>query len=101
MTSPSARDERKQVRLYVAGDGPNSESAIATLRSLLTEFSEAPVDLEIIDVLEEPERALRDRVLITPMLVKVAPPPERRILGRLGDRTTLLTVLGLEERRHG
>jgi hypothetical protein len=35
------------------------------------------------------------------MLVKVAPPPERRILGRLGDRTTLLTVLGLEERRHG
>jgi len=97
MRSPGARDGRREVRLYVAGDGPNSEFAIATLRSTVAEFSEIDVDVEIVDVIKEPERALRDGVLITPMLVKVAPLPERRILGRLADRRMLLSVLGLEE----
>jgi circadian clock protein KaiB len=92
---------RTQVRIYVAGDGPNSEGAVAALRALLAEFSEHPIDLEIVNVIQEPERALRDGVLVTPMLVKHAPPPERRMLGRLSDRRLLLSVLGLEELRHG
>jgi len=91
---------RTQVRVYVAGDGPNSEGAIAALRALLAEFSQHAIDLEIVDVIQEPERAMRDGVLVTPMLVKHAPPPERRILGRLSDRRLLLSVLGLEELRH-
>jgi circadian clock protein KaiB len=91
---------RTQVRVYVAGDGPNSDGAIAALRALLAEFSEHAIDVEIVDVIQEPERAMRDGVLVTPMLVKHAPPPERRILGRLSDRRLLLSVLGLEEPRH-
>lgn len=91
---------RTLVRIYVAGDGPNSEGALAALRALLAEHSEHAIDLEIVDVIEEPERALRDGVLVTPMLIKHAPPPERRILGRLSDRRLLLSVLGLEDLQH-
>lgn len=57
------------------------------------------IELEIIDVVKNPERALRDGVLITPMLVRVGPPPERRILGRLSDRAMVLSLLGLEDAR--
>ena len=88
-----------RVRLYVAGDGPNSETAVAALRALLAEFSTRRIELEIIDVVKNPERALRDGVLITPMLVRVGPPPERRILGRLSDRAMVLSLLGLEDAR--
>jgi circadian clock protein KaiB len=100
--APTAGDVRARtlVRIYVAGDGPNSEGAIAALRALLAEFPDHAIDVEIVDVIAEPERAMQDGVLVTPMLVKHAPPPERRMLGRLSDRGLLLSVLGLEELRH-
>jgi hypothetical protein len=36
-----------------------------------------------------------DGILVTPMLVKVCPPPERRILGNLNDHGALLRALDL------
>jgi hypothetical protein len=86
---------RVRVRLYVAGGSPNSTSAAANLRAVLAQFGEHRIDLEIIDVLVEPERGLADGVLVTPMLVKLEPPPGRRLLGNLRDRRALLEVLGL------
>lgn len=81
------------VRLYVAGDSPNSTKAVANLRAALVELSRSPDDVEIIDVLRAPERGLRAGVLVTPMLVRVSPLPERRILGNLSDRAILHGVL--------
>ena len=88
---------RLHVRLYVAGDSPNSARAAANLRAVIAELAGARADVEIVDVLRAPERGLRDGVLVTPMLVRVAPPPERRILGNLSDRAILLGVLSTQE----
>jgi circadian clock protein KaiB len=85
------------VHLFIAGASPNSVAAVAALRALIAEFAGLRIDMEIVDVLVDPQRALRARVLVTPMLLKVEPPPERRILGNLSDRRTLLNVLGLDE----
>jgi circadian clock protein KaiB len=60
-------------------------------------LAHAPDNVEIVDVLKAPERGLEDGVLVTPMLVRVAPPPERRILGNLSDRANLLGVLSPQE----
>lgn len=84
------------VRLYVAGDSPNSASAAQALREALG-ASPKLVQVDVIDVLQEPERALADGVLITPMLVRVSPKPERRILGDLSDRRLLVGVLFQED----
>ena len=94
------RGDQYRVRLYVAGEGPNSQSAIAALRALLAEFAGHRIEVDIVDVLTDPERALRDGVLVTPLLMKLAPLPERRMLGRLSDRPSLLGLLGLEEVPH-
>ena len=83
------------LKLYIAGDGPNSLAAVANLKAALAQFPAHRVDLEIIDVVTDPERGLRDRIFVTPIVVKVAPPPERRILGNLQNRDILLGVLGL------
>lgn len=102
-TAPDAgappADLRPHLRLYVAGESPNSVSALANLRAALAEHAGLSVELEIIDVLRDPGRALRDGVLITPMLVRLRPPPERRVLGNLRDRATLLGALGIEVQR--
>ena len=95
---PSALGLR--VRLYVAGDGPNSARAVTNLRAVIAKLAHAPDDVEIIDVLRAPERGLRDGVLVTPMLIRVSPPPERRILGNLSDRAILLGVLAPGEAPH-
>ena len=86
-----------RVRLYVAGDAPNSLAAVANLRAVLAEFPKHSAEVEVIDVLSDPERALRDGILVTPMLVRFEPSPERRVLGNLRDRGMLLGALGLGE----
>lgn len=86
-----------RLRLYVAGDSPNSVAALAHLRAAVAECANGRADVEIIDILRDPERGLRDGVFVTPMLVKVEPLPERRVLGSLRDRRALLAVLGLHE----
>ena len=46
-----------KLRLYVAGDAPNSRAATANLRAAIADHR---ASVEIIDVLEEPERGLSD-----------------------------------------
>lgn len=94
MSAPAARAQLR-LRLYVADDGPNSTVAIANLEAALAGAAPGTVELEIIDVVRDPERGLRDGILVTPMLVKAAPGPEQRILGNLKDRARLLAILEL------
>jgi circadian clock protein KaiB len=83
-------------RLYVAGDGPNSMQAIANLKSLCREFLPDRHEIEMVDVLREPQRALDDQVLLTPMLLKISPAPIRKIIGTLSQPEVLRHALGLK-----
>lgn len=85
------------LRLYVAGDSPNSIEARANLTALLEGRPPELYDLEVVDFMREPQRALRDGVIVTPTLVKLAPLPLQRIIGTLRERLKVLAVLGLED----
>ena len=82
-------------RLYVAGHGPNSIRAISNLRRLLDSEFNGLHTLQIIDVLKNPELAEVDRILATPTLIRVMPPPEKRVIGDLRDREKVISGLGL------
>ena len=84
-----------QFRLYVAGDGPNSTQAIANLNALCLEHLAERHSIEIVDVLRQPERALNDGIMLTPLLVKLAPAPARRITGTLSQRFAVMQALEL------
>ncbi len=86
-----------RVRLYVAGESPNSVKALANVRGALREHPEHQVTLEVVDVVRDPEMGIRDGVFATPMLVRSEPLPERRVLGNLQDRQLLLGILGFTE----
>ena len=57
---------------------------------------EGRYELEIVDVLEHPQRAEDEKILATPTLIKQLPPPLRRVIGDLSDKEKVL--LGLEVR---
>jgi circadian clock protein KaiB len=86
-----------KLRLYVAGGAPNSVRAIANLAAICKEHLQSAFNLEIIDVLKSPLRALADGVLVTPHLAKLSPSPAAKVVGNLSDRASVLTALGLGE----
>jgi circadian clock protein KaiB len=84
------------MRLYVAGNAPNSVRAIANLAAICKEHLPHAYSLEIIDVLEHPLRALADGVLVTPSLAKLGPGPVTNVIGNLSDTSRVLLALGLK-----
>jgi circadian clock protein KaiB len=91
-----AAASRLVLRLYVAGTSPNSALARRNLLAVIAPLPKDQVTLEIIDVLVESERGLRDGVLVTPTLIRVAPSPEQRVVGNLRDLQALRLGLGIE-----
>src|SRR5207253_11086179 len=89
------RRESFVVRLYVADREATAVRAIANLEALCREFLPRGCELEIIDILREPQRGLDDSIMIAPTLSKLAPPPVRRIFGDLSTRGRLLDAMGL------
>jgi circadian clock protein KaiB len=84
---------RLVLRLYVAGNAPNSLRAIVNARTLCDEHFASGYDLEVVDLLEHPRRALADGVIVTPTLLKLSPLPAQRVIGNLNDTNQLLMVL--------
>jgi circadian clock protein KaiB len=83
------------LRLYVADSAPNSVRAIANLAAICKQHLGDRFELEIIDVLEYPLRALADGIIVTPSLTKVSPSPLAKIVGNLSDTGSVLHALGL------
>jgi circadian clock protein KaiB len=83
-----------RLRLYVAGNAPNSVSAIANIKAICGEHFAFGHELEIVDLIEEPERAAADGILVTPTLLKLLPLPIRRVIGDLSDTAQVLLALG-------
>jgi circadian clock protein KaiB len=84
------------LKLYVTGQSPRAERAIANLRRLCKDELAGCYELEVIDILEHPHLAEEERILATPTLIKQLPPPLRRVIGDLSSRDKVL--LGLDVR---
>jgi circadian clock protein KaiB len=83
-------------RLYVAGDAQNSAQAIVNLTAFCKAYLAERHAIEIVNVFDEPKRALADGILMTPTLVKLAPSPSpQRIVGTLSQTGPVLQALGL------
>jgi len=84
-----------KLHLYMSGETPPSVASAYNLRVLLDKELKGQYSLEVINVLDNPQRAQEDNILATPTLVKVSPPPERRSVGDLSDINKVLLSLGL------
>jgi circadian clock protein KaiB len=90
----AAKIPRLRLRLYVAGNAPNSIRAIENARAICAVHFPATHELEIVDLLEHPQRALADRIIVTPTLIRLSPLPAQRVIGNLSDARQVLLALG-------
>jgi circadian clock protein KaiB len=83
------------IKLYVTGQTPRSQQAIANLRRICEEELSGRYELVVIDVLDRPQLAEDEKILATPTVVKELPHPIRRIIGDLSDSERVLLGLDL------
>jgi circadian clock protein KaiB len=83
------------LRLFVAGNGPNSRQALVNLRRLCQQHLNGHCTIETIDVTKDFEAAVRNNILVTPALILVAPRPRVMILGNLSDSRKVLVAIRL------
>ena len=86
-----------QLRLYLSGDTDRSKKAVKDLKALLEDKLKDQYFLQIINILDDPEKAEDDSILATPTVVKRSPPPMRRVIGDLSKGESVLAKLGLME----
>lgn len=85
----------QSLSLFVTGRSTISERAILNLRTILETALGDDYTLEIIDVLEQPDRAEEARIVATPTLLRSSPPPKRKIIGDMSYEAAVLSGLDL------
>ena len=86
-----------ELRLYIAGQTPNSLAAIANLKKICEDQLSGKYRIEVIDLLEKPQLAKGDQIVAIPTLVRRLPPPVKKIVGNLSR--TERTLVGLDIQR--
>ncbi len=93
MAKPRSRTPTLKLRLYVAGNAPNSLRATGNAKAICEEYFHGRYELEVVDMIEFPRRALADGIIVTPTLLKLTPLPVQRVIGNLSDTDRVLMVL--------
>lgn len=85
------------LRMYVASDTAPSAQARRQLAALRERLGGEHWEVEVIDVFEWPALAEADRVLATPVLIRLIPEPRLSVIGDFGDSDAVASALDLEE----
>jgi circadian clock protein KaiB len=91
-------DNAWALTLYVSGASPRSAQALEAVRRLCDEELAGRVELEVVDVTDEPALAGRDGIVAVPTLVRRLPAPPRQLVGDLADADRLRAGLDLRTR---
>jgi len=83
------------LRLYVAGQTPKSLAAFSNLKQLCEEHLPGRYQIEIIDLVKQPQMAQSDQIVALPTLVRRLPEPLKRIIGDLSNLERVMVGLDL------
>lgn len=89
--------EKYVLKLYITGQTSKSEIAVTNLQKMCNEDLKSEYQLEVIDILENPQLAEDERIIATPTLIKMIPAPLRRIIGDLSEKEQVLLGLDIKE----
>jgi circadian clock protein KaiB len=84
-----------ELRLYIAGQTPNSIAAIANLKKICEDQLAGKYRIEVIDLLKNPQLAKGDQIVAIPTLVRRLPPPVKKIVGNLSKTERALVGLDI------
>ena len=85
-----------ELRLYVAGQTPRSLAAARNLRAFCEEHLPGQYNIEVVDLVKNPQLAKGDQILAIPTLVRRLPSPMRKIIGDLSNTERVLVGFDLK-----
>jgi circadian clock protein KaiB len=94
VNSQSKKERPWHLCLFVTRDSSASAHAIVQLRRIVAEYLPSDSQVEVVDLMDEPERAEEEQILAIPTLVRKSPEPVRRVIGDLSDIHRVLTSIG-------
>jgi circadian clock protein KaiB len=86
---------RWKLVVYVAGETPITQSALENLRRICREHLDQRFRIKVVDLLERPEVAREEGIVVVPTLVRESPLPEKRIFGNLAAADLVTRALEL------
>ncbi len=78
-------------RLYIAGNSPRSIRAVKRIKEICERELPGHYTLEIIDLYQQPARAIADEIVAAPTLVRRMPQPIR-LVGDFSDEQKVMTL---------
>ena len=88
---------RVLMRMYVASDSAPSVQARRQLAVLRERFGGEDWEVEVVDVFEQPALAEADRVLATPVLIRLYPTRRVSVIGDFADLQAVANALDLQQ----
>ena len=92
---PAAIDAEFVLRLYVAGQTPRSQRAVANMQRICADPLKGRYRLEVIDLYQQPQLAEGEQIVAVPALIKRLPAPLRMVIGDMSDTERVLVGLDL------
>ena len=89
------KEEKWELRLYIAGQTPNSVLALKNITKYCKEHLKGKYIIEVIDLLKNPQLAEGDQIFAIPTLVRKVPEPLRKIIGDLSNEDKVLVGLNI------
>jgi circadian clock protein KaiB len=90
-----AKEQKWELRLYIAGKTPKSVLALKNITKYCNEHLKGKYSIEIIDLLKNPQLAEGDQIFAIPTLVRKVPEPIRKIIGDLSNEEKVLVGLNI------
>jgi circadian clock protein KaiB len=87
-----------ELRLYVAGQTATSMQAFANLKRICEEHLIGRYQIEVVNLLKNPELAREDQIFALPTLVRKFQSPARKIIGDMSNVEQVLVGLDLRPR---
>ena len=85
------------LRLYVAGQTPNSLTAFKNLKKICDDHLQGQYHIEVIDLLKNPQLAKDHQIVAVPTLIRKLPTPVKKIIGNLSNTEKVLVGLDLRK----
>jgi len=92
----AVKQEEWKLRLYVTDWTPRCTIAYKNIKRICAERLKDRCEIEVIDLLKNPEAARREQIVAIPTLMKVAPKPERVLVGDFSKEERVLKGLDIE-----
>lgn len=88
-----------ELKIYVAGETDKSRAAIENLRIICDEHMKGRYNIEVIDLMKNPQLAAEDQIFAVPTVIRKLPEPIKKLIGDLSATEKVLVGLDIKPKK--